>query len=149
MGQETGTQRFSKRTLRQVSLDSVRALTGAFYCPDRSTVESFHCIDFQPETETSFGRQLWYFDAIATNEQNRELVVYGFLEYSEEFGSMEIVQDGVFESIAQRARFETVYHTATLKPTWRHPSHRWLFIGMTLVGSIWLASLLLNKLLAS
>ncbi|WP_153558116.1 hypothetical protein [Roseimaritima sediminicola] len=145
MRSETGTRRFDKRTMQQVRADATRALARAMYCPQRSMVEQFRCVDFQPETETSFGRQLWYFDALAVDESQQEMHVYGVIEYSVQYDLYELAEDGVFLDADQRDRFETVYRRQPLRPSWRHPGHRWLLVAMLLVSIGWLTVLLLQK----
>ena len=147
MRSETDTRQFDKRTMQQVSADAVRALARVHYCPERSLIDYFRCIDFQRETESAFGRQLWYFNATAIDEANREVPVFGVIEYSVQYNLNELVEDGVFLTLEQRDRFESVYRREPLRPYWRHPGHRWLLAGMALVSIGWLTVLLLRNLL--
>lgn len=147
MRSDTGTQRFNERTMRQVSADAKRALARARYCPQRSVLEHLRCADSQPESETEFGRQLWYFNVTAVDEVGRTALIYGVVEYSLQYGLHELVEDGVFPTLEQRDRFEKVYRRQPLGPSWRHPSHRWLIAGMFLVAIVWLSVLLLQRLM--
>lgn len=147
MHSETGLQLFDKRTMRQVASDAMRALARANYDVDRSVLEQLSCRELEPETETAYGRQLWYFDALAVDELDREGVVYGVIEYSRQYGLNEVVEDAVFDTAAERDRYELVYQRRSAGPTWRHPAHLWILAGMVLMGVAWVAMLLLRKLM--
>ncbi len=144
MSADTRTQRFSERTIRQIRLDCNRAMMRARYCPDRSDVLQLRCADDQPETETCFGNQLWYFEGVGVGEQDRRQNVFGVVEYSVQFGLHELVEDGVFESEHQRERYRHLYDREMHRPSWRQPAHRWLAAGLIAVALIWLAYLLVR-----
>ncbi len=148
MSAETRTRRFSERTIRQVRLDCNRAMVRARFCPDRSDVVQLRCIDDRPETEDTFGNQLWYFEGLGVDEQGRRHSIYGVVEYSLQFGLHDLVEDGVFDSEHQRERFRHLYEREVHPPTWRHPAHRWLAAGLVAVTAIWIAYLLTRSLAA-
>lgn len=148
MSAETRTRRFSERTIRQVRLDSNRAMVRAQFCPDRSDVVQLRCIDDRPESEHSFGNQLWYFEGLGVDEHDRRHSVFGVVEYSLQYGLHELCQDGVFDSEHQRERFRHLYEREIHRPSWRHPAHRLLLAGVVAVGLIWLAYLLVRTLAA-
>lgn len=148
MHPNTSDTKFSEQTLRQVAADARRALMRARYCVDRSTVERFACVDDQAETEAHFGRQLWFFEGLGVDELDRRLRVYGAIEYSVQFGLHEMVEDGVFEVVEQRNRFQHVYRGNGARPSWRHPAHRWLLVGTlatTAVFTLYVLVRLLNS----
>ena len=136
------------RTIRQVRLDSNRAMVRARFCPDRSDVVQLRCIDDQPETEQAFGNQLWYFEGVGVDQQSRRHNVFGVVEYSVQFGLHELVEDGVFDSEHQLERFRHLYERELHRPSWRQPAHRWLAAGLILVTAICLAYLLVRTLAA-
>ena len=146
MSPDTTIRRFSERTIRQVSLDCSRAMIRGSFCPDRSEVGQLRCVDDQAETENSFGNQLWYFEGYGVDERSQQHDVYGVVEYSLQFGLLELVEDGVFDSEQQRERFRHLYEREMHRPTWRHPAHRWLLAGLLGVTSIWIAYLLVLNL---
>lgn len=148
MSAETRTRRFSERTIRQVRLDSHRALIRARFCPERSDVVQLRCIDDRGESEHAFGNQLWYFEGVGVDEHDQRHNVYGVVEYSLQYGLHELVEDGVFDSEHQRERFRHLYEREVHPPSWRHPAHRWLLVGLIAVMSIYLAVLLVNNLAA-
>lgn len=148
MSAETRTRRFSERTIRQVRLDCNRAMVRARFCPDRSDVIQLRCIDDRPESEQSFGNQLWYFEGLGVDERDHRHSVFGVVEYSLQYGLHELVEDGVFDSEHQRERFRHLYEREVHPPAWRHPAHRWLLAGMVAVASVFLAYLLVKSLTA-
>ena len=146
MSAETRTRRFSERTIRQVRLDCGRAMMRVRFCPERSEVVQIRCIDDQPETDQSFGNQLWYFEGVGTDEHDQRLSAFGVVEYSIQFGLHELVEDGVFDSEHQRERFRQLYERDLQRPSWRHPAHRWLAAGLAAVTAICLVYLLVQSL---
>lgn len=146
MSADTRTRRFSERTIRQVRSDCNRAMLRARFCPDRSDVVQLRCVDDQVESDETFGNQLWYFEGFGVDEQEQRHNIFGVVEYSVQFGMHELVEDGVFDSEHQRERFRHLYERELQRPTWRHPAHRWLAIGLIAVTVVWLAYLLLQSL---
>ena len=148
MSADTRTRRFPERTVRQVRLDCVRALIRAGFCPDRSEVLQIRCVDDRPEHETRFGNQLWYFEGLGVDESDRRHRIHGAVEYSLQFGLHDLVEDGVFDSEYQRDRFRLLYEREVQKPSWRHPAHRWLIVGLIAIATIWLAYLIARNLMS-
>ena len=148
MSAETRTRRFSERTIRQIRLDSNRAMIRARFCADLSDVVQLRCVDDRPETDNNFGNQLWYFEGLGVDENAQRHSIYGVVEYSLQFGLHELVEDGVFDCEHERERFRNIYDRETQRPSWRQPAHRWLAAGLIAVTSIWLAYVLVRTLAA-
>jgi hypothetical protein len=148
MSAETRTRRFSERTIRQVRLDSNRAMVRAKFCPDRSDVVQLRCVDDRPESDQQFGNQLWYFEGLGVDRDEQRNSVFGVVEYSLQFGLHELVEDGVFISEQERERFRHLYEREIQRPSWRQPAHRWLAAGIIAMTSICLAYLLVRTLAA-
>lgn len=148
MSAETRTRRFSERTIKQVRLDSNRAMLRARFCPDRSDVVQLRCVDDHPENDHSFGNQLWYFEGLGVDESDQRHSVYGVVEYSLQYGLHELVEDGVFDSEHERERFRHLYEREMQRPSWRQPAHRWLAAGLIVVAAIWLAYVLVRNLVS-
>lgn len=121
-------------------------MTSAHYCPDRSEVVHLRCTDEVAETEQTFGSQLWYFEGMAVDTDGCRKGVHGVVEYSIQFGLLEVVEDGVFDSEYQRERFRHQYHREMYRPTWRHPAHRWLAVAAVVLTLICFAALLVQTL---
>ncbi len=146
MSAETQAIRIPEKIMRQIRSDSQAALARARVCPTRSDLVQLRCVDYRQETDTEFGAQLWYFDAQGSNEPNRKTPVLGVLEYSIQFGIHELVDDGVFDSLAQRDRFHSVYRRGHLSPSLWHPAHRWLVLGMMILVMVAVAIKVLPRL---
>ena len=138
--------RFSESTIRQVRLDSNRAMIRARFCPERSEILQLRCIDNRPETETEFGNQLWYFEGIGVDELDRRHTVYGVIEYSTQYGLNELVEDGVFTTENQREKFRSLYEREVQRPDWRQPAHRYLAAGVIVVSAAWLGMIWLRSI---
>lgn len=141
MTAKTRTRRFSQRTIRQVRLDATRALVRYQFCPDRSEVLQLRCVEQRDETNSHFGSQLWFFEALAVDQTDRRSPVYGSIEYSIQYGLHELTEDGVFESDAQRSRVRQQFYGPVATPVMQHPAHRWLIVGTALVALCYLAYL--------
>jgi hypothetical protein len=133
MQPNTSDNPFSEHTLRQVASDARRALLRGRYCIERSQVERFRCVEDQPETDHSFGRQLWYFEGLGVDELDRRVRLYGVVEYGIQYGLHELVEDGVFDAVEQRERFRHIYHGGGIGPSWRAPLQRLLLTAVIAV----------------
>ncbi len=149
MQPNTSDKQFSEQTLRQVAADSHRALIRGRYCLERSRIDRFRCVDDQPESHSSYGRQLWYFDGQGVNELDRRNAIYGAVEYSIQYGLHELVEDGVFEAPEQRDRFRHVYGGQRLRPSWREPAQRFLIAALVAATVATIAYLLLRLAIAA
>lgn len=138
-------QTYSKRTIKQVQMDCMRALCRAGYCPENSDVYQIRCMDHLPESETEYGNQLWYFEGFGVDEFDGRQRVHGVVEYSVQFGLHEVIEDGVFDSEHQRERFRLLYDRVAHSVNWWHPGHRLLAAGLLLVASIWVAFLVVRS----
>ncbi len=142
MSAETQAIRIPEKIMRQIRSDSQAALHRAQICCNSNETVQLSCIDYRRETETEFGSQLWYFDAQTTDERNRRMPVFGVLEYSIQYGLHVLADDGVFDSLAQRERFHSVYRRGHLSPSLWHPGHRWLALGVLFITALMLFKVL-------
>ncbi len=141
-------RQFSERVLRQVRLDSGRALVRANFVLESSEIINLRCVDDHFETDRQFGNQLWYFEGIGVDEARNRKNIHGVVEYSIQYGLQELVEDGVFDSAGERERFCSVYKRIVHTPSWRQPAHRLLLAGMIAVTAAMLLFLMLRNLLA-
>ncbi|MEM6690858.1 MAG: hypothetical protein AAF664_15600 [Planctomycetota bacterium] len=148
MKAEIGITRQSERTVKQVRLDCLRALVRARLCPERSVVTNLDLVDELTETDAEFGSQLWYFEGKGFDEDGTGHNLFGVLEYSIQFGLLELIEDGVFDSAAQRERFLHLYRREPFRPSMRHPAHRWLLVGTMAMGAVAAAVLVARSLFA-
>lgn len=141
MSAETQAIRIPEKIMRQIRSDSHAALLRARICPSSTDAVQLRCIEFRRESESEFGSQLWYFDAhgVFDNpsgdpQRSGKLPVYGVLEYSIQYGLHELAEDGVFDSVAERERYHSVYRRGHFVASLWHPMHRWLALGVLLVA---------------
>ncbi|MEM9367121.1 MAG: hypothetical protein AAGD07_14095 [Planctomycetota bacterium] len=130
-------RQFSERTLRQVKLDSSRALAREQFCLESSEITHFRCVDDHPESDLRFGNQLWYFEAVGVDETGRRMPVFGVVEYSLQYGLSELVEDAIFDTAGERERFRAHYERTMQGPSWHQPAHRillGLMVGVALVS---------------
>ena len=146
MSANTSTRRFSEETIKQVRLDSNRAMIRARFCAERSEIVHLRCVDDRPETDTRFGNQLWYFEGLGIDDHEKRHTVFGVVEYSTQFGLNELVEDGVYDSEHQREKFRHLYEREVIRPSWNQPAHRWLAAGVIAVASLWLVYVLVRNL---
>ena len=141
-------RQFSKRVLRQVRLDSGRALMRMNFSSENSEVINLRCVDDRCETDRQFGNQLWYFEGIGVDELQNRQNIFGVVEYSLQYGLQEFVEDGVFDTANERERFRSIYNREVNTPSWRQPAHRLLLAGVIAVTALMLFYLLVRNLLA-
>lgn len=148
MSADTRTLRFSEQTIRQVRSDCGLAMQRARFDPDQGEIVHLRCVDDRLESDDAFGSQLWYFEGIGIDDVARRHRVFGVVEYSVQYGLLELTEDGVFDSEQQRERFRLLYEREMRVPSWRHPAHRMLAMGLIAVSSIWLSYLVLRAITA-
>ncbi|SMP75777.1 hypothetical protein SAMN06265222_1207 [Neorhodopirellula lusitana] len=141
-------RQFSERVLRQVRLDSGRALVRAKFSADHSEIINLRCVDDHSESDREFGNQLWYFEGIGVADSGSRQNIHGVVEYSIQFGLQELVEDGVFDQASERERFRSLYNREVNTPSWRQPAHRFLLAGVMAITALMLLYLLVRNLLA-
>lgn len=136
---------FSDRVLRQVRLDSARALERGLFSLESSEIINLRCVDDRCETERQFGNQLWYFEGIGVDNQLDRRNIHGVVEYSIQFGVQEIVEDGVFDTAGERERFRSLYNREVNAPSWRQPANRVLLAMVMAMTAVALLSIVLRN----
>lgn len=136
---------FSDRVLRQVRLDSARALERGHFSLESSEIINLRCVDDRCETERQFGNQLWYFEGIGVDNQLDRRNIHGVVEYSIQFGVQEIVEDGVFDTAGERERFRSLYNREVNAPSWRQPANRVLLAMVMAMTAVALLSIVLRN----
>lgn len=141
MHTESGILNLTNRVIQQVELDSLLALDKAKYSIEMSATYDLRCVDSRSETGSAYGRQLWFFEAVGTDSNLSESRLYGVLQYSMEYGLLELVEGHVFDCQRERVHFQRFYETGKRTDHWLHPANRWLLTGLATVGLIWLTYL--------
>ncbi len=132
---------FSKEIWQAVNKQARNALVRKEYCPEQSQIESVRCVFLDQETDDSFGRQVWFFEATAVDPVGRSHRLYGALEFSVQFGLMEPCRAALMSEPAHRQRFlHGLVEHLPVEP-WASPSTR-IWVRLTLasvviISSIW------------
>jgi hypothetical protein len=132
---------FSRQTWQMVSDQARRTLMHRDFCPEQSRVDNLRCIAFEEEGESSFGRQLWFYEALGVDPLGRRRALYGALEFSIQFGLMEPARSSLFEQVEQRQRYVRELEKSAARRVWQHASTRfWIrtaLAGVTVVTLVW------------
>ncbi len=59
------------------------------FCPDQSKIDNLRCVHFEEEIESCYGRQLWYFEAMGVDGEQKRHRLFGALEFSVQYGLLE------------------------------------------------------------
>ena len=145
MSPDASYYQFSKEVWQAVNFQARHALSRKEFCPDQSRVESVRCVHLDEETEFSFGRQVWFFEASALDPVGRKHRVYGALEFAVQFGLLEPARAALMEDPQHRQRFLQSITRPTSAEIWANPSTK-LWVRLTLasviiLSSIWLLTL--------
>ncbi len=135
MQPELSQHEYPERTVRQVAADARRALARVGWCPERSRIDRLRCADDLTETELAFGRQLWLFEsqAIDSRPERAPCCVFGAIEYSVQYGYLEPLEDGVFDSETERQRFVLMtYQGIEIRPSLGWQILRALYVAFML-----------------
>jgi hypothetical protein len=118
MHSKTTQHDFPERVFRQVKADSRRALVRSGWCPDQSRIDNLRCADDVLETDAKYGRQLWLFEAhgVDVRRERNSMDLFGAIEYSVQYGTLEPIEDRVFEHPHERQRLLRVYQGFHPKP---------------------------------
>lgn len=132
---------FSRQTWQMVSDQARRTLSHRDFCPEQSRIDNLRCISFEEEGESSFGRQLWFYEALGVDPLGRRRALYGALEFSIQFGLMEPARSSLFEQVEQRQRYVRELEKSAARQIWQHASTRfWIrtaLAGVTVVTLVW------------
>ncbi len=96
---------FSRQIWQTVSDYAHHCLMRREFCPDQSRVENLRCVDFVEETDSHYGKQIWFFEAIGVDPTGRRRIFHGALEFSLQYGLFEAAQSVMFEDEDVRDRF--------------------------------------------
>jgi hypothetical protein len=137
---------FSRQIWQAVSEHAHSCLLRREFCPEQSRVENLRCVEFQEEAETSYGKQIWFFEGIGVDATGRRHVLHGVLEFSIQFGLLEAATAALFEEEDMRERYVSpgAYEVHRIFPA--HGSRKaWVFtiaaLFLTLIA-VWTTALI-------
>jgi hypothetical protein len=136
---------FTKETWQAVTTQARHALVRKEFCAEQSRIESMRYVYLSQETETSFGRQIWFFEAIGVDPVGKQHQLYGALEFSVQFGLMEPCRAALMEDPAHRQRFlHGLIEPVPVDP-WSAPSTKVLvhltFASVAIIASVWVLTM--------
>jgi hypothetical protein len=136
---------FPKQIWQAVSEQARKSLLRKEFCPESSRIENLRCVHLSEETESRYGKQVWFFEAVGFDSFGRRHLLYGALELSIQYGLLEASQTALFRDIEQRQQFlnkET--HLQDASP-WANQSTRfWVrttCLSVVVVSLLWLSRL--------
>ncbi|MDZ4848454.1 MAG: hypothetical protein SGI77_04120 [Pirellulaceae bacterium] len=143
MAPEADPIQFPRQIWQTVSGQARQVLVEKEYCAEQSRVENLRCIHFEDETDSKYGDQLWYFEAIGIDPIGRRHMLYGALDFSVQYGLLIPSQTALFEDAELRQRFVTTDFNTTNQIGWINPTARtWIVrtmcIGMVMTAMLWL-----------
>jgi hypothetical protein len=104
MTPEADPAHLSRQVWQAVSDHAIRAVASRDFCPEQSRVENLRpvvCID---EDDLMYGRQIWCFEAMGITASGRRRVLYGLLEFSIQYGLLELSHSLLLEDASERER---------------------------------------------
>jgi hypothetical protein len=133
---------FSKEVWKAVNFQARHTLVRKEFCPEQSRVESVHCVHLDEETDYSYGKQVWFFEATGVDPVGRNQRVYGALEFAVQYGLLEPARAVLMEDPQHRQRFLQSIVRPTQADVWANPSTK-LWVRLTLgsviiLSAIWL-----------
>jgi len=133
---------FSKEIWQVVNNRAQQALLLKEFCPEQSRIESVRCVYLDHESESAFGRQVWFFEATGVDPLGCEHHLYGALEFSVQYGLLEPSRAALMADSHDRQRFLQGLIEPTTPDPWSVPSTRiWVRLtlaGVVIISSIWL-----------
>jgi len=113
---------FSEQTWKVVTDHAYRCLWRKEFCQEQTRVDNLRCVFFEAETEESYGRQFWFFEAVGPDPWGKYHHFFGALEYSMQYGTLENCQAALFEEADHRLRALSAATEAVPDRVWAHPS---------------------------
>ena len=146
---ETDPIQFPRQIWQAVSDQARQCIVEKEFCPEQSRIENLRCVHFEGETETKYGIQLWYFEAVGVDPIGRRHMLYGALDFSVQYGLLIPSQTALFEDAELRQRFLKAELEITEKSVWANSTTRfWVrtaCLGVVVTAMMW-ASIFVNLL---
>ncbi|MCY3006523.1 MAG: hypothetical protein NTV29_11180 [Planctomycetota bacterium] len=89
---------FPRKTWQTVTEHALRELAFHESCDQSSRIENLRPCYFEDETENAFGRQIWCFEAMGLQVGAGRKLEFGVLEFSIEYGLIELSQCRWFQN---------------------------------------------------
>jgi hypothetical protein len=133
---------FSKEVWQAVNDQAQHVLLRKEYCPEESKIESIRCVHLEEECDTSFGRQIWFFEATAVDPVGRKHRLFGALDFSVQYGLLEASRAMLMDEPQHRQRFLQSIVKPVDNQVWVNPSTKvWVRLtiaSVIILSAIWL-----------
>lgn len=135
---------FSKEIWQTVQEHASTSLVRREYCPEESRIDSIRCVHLDEESEGSYGRQVWFFEAAGVDPIGRRHRLYGALDFAVEYGLLEPSRAMLLDEPQHRQRFLESITRPVRSQVWANPSTK-IWVRLTLasvfiLSAIWLLS---------
>ena len=147
MTPDTSFYQFPKEVWQAVNHQAKYALLRKEYCPEESRIESLRCVFLDEETESQFGRQVWFFEASAVDPVGRRHRLYGALDFSLQYGLLQPSRAMLADEPHHRQRLLQSLASPTESQVWTNPSTK-VWVRLTLASVIILSAIWLLLLAA-
>ncbi|MCA9190508.1 MAG: hypothetical protein KDB03_02050 [Planctomycetales bacterium] len=142
MTPDAGFYPFSKEVWQAVNTQAMNALARREYCREKSQIESVRCVHLEDETEDSFGRQVWFFEAFGVDPVGRNHRLYGALDFTVQYGILEPARAALVDEPQHRNRFLLSVIRPSHQQIWGAPSTNvWVRLTLAFVlfaTAIWM-----------
>lgn len=147
MKPDTTFYQFSKEVWQTVNDQAMNTLVRKEFCPEDSRIESIRCVHLDEEVDSTFGRQIWFFEAVGVDPIGRKHRLYGALDFSVQFGLLEPTRAMLMSERHHRQRFLQSVIRPSDAQVWAAPSTK-VWVRLTLASVIILSSIWLLALAA-
>ncbi|MCA9130149.1 MAG: hypothetical protein KDB22_23840 [Planctomycetales bacterium] len=131
---------FSKEVWQAVQDQAIETLGRREFCLETSRVNAMRCVHLVEEAECEFGRQVWFFEAVAVDPIGNGHRLYGALDFSVQFGLLEPMRTMLMDQPHHRQRYLQSVCGQSDNQVWRHPSTK-IWVLLTVASAIILTAL--------
>jgi hypothetical protein len=142
---ETTFYQFSREVWKAVTEQARSALIRKDFCPEESRIESLRCVFLDEETESSYGRQVWFFEAFGVDASGKRHRLYGALDFVMQYGLLEPTRALLADEPRHRQKMLQNIAQPTRTQVWDSPSTK-VWVRLTLASVIILSGIWLLML---
>jgi hypothetical protein len=136
---------FSREVWQAVTDQAHNALVRRDFSIEESRIESLRCVFLDEETESTFGRQFWFFEAAGIDPVGKKHRLFGALDFSVQFGLLEPSRAVLSSEPRDRQRMLQSIASPAQGKVWANPSTK-VWVRLTLASVIILSAIWLLML---
>lgn len=145
---DTAFYQFSREVWKAVTEQARNALLRKDFCPEESRIESLRCVFLDEESESQYGRQVWFFEAFGVDVVGKRHRLYGALDFSVQYGLLDPMRAILADEPRHRQRMLQAIVQPTRSQVWANPSTK-VWVRLTLASVIILSAIWLLMLAQS